>query len=224
MWQVDNRTPFAAERGWVRDRNGAEVWLVAVKCTFDIEPDGSTEVSEEQPPVLRAAGVLTASPARAASKYEADLVLTKTTTDIIVVGHAYAPGGTAVTRTRRRLSRRPGAERCCGSSAIGVWSSAASSRPEPFTKMPLVYERAFGGVDRASQQTRSATGSGAIRSAPASPSRGNTLTGAAAAQHRVSRRARSGPGTIARAGGLRRRLAATGSRGRASPAPTTTSG
>ena len=53
MWQVDNRTPFAAERGWVRDRNGTEVWLVTVKCTFDIKPDGSTEVSEEQPPVLR---------------------------------------------------------------------------------------------------------------------------------------------------------------------------
>ena len=52
MWQVDNRTPFAAERGWVRDRNGAEVWLVAVKCTFDIRPDGTTEVSEGQPPVL----------------------------------------------------------------------------------------------------------------------------------------------------------------------------
>ena len=27
MWKVDNRTPFAAEHGWVRDRNGAEGWL-----------------------------------------------------------------------------------------------------------------------------------------------------------------------------------------------------
>jgi len=53
MWQVDNRTPFAAERAWVRDRNGAEVWLVAVKCTFTIEPDGTTAVAEEQPPVRR---------------------------------------------------------------------------------------------------------------------------------------------------------------------------
>ena len=52
MFLIDNRTPFAAERGWVRDRNGAEVWLVAVKCTFDILPDGSTEVAKEQPPVL----------------------------------------------------------------------------------------------------------------------------------------------------------------------------
>ena len=27
MWQVDNRTPFAAERGWVRDRDGKRITL-----------------------------------------------------------------------------------------------------------------------------------------------------------------------------------------------------
>ena len=53
MWQLDNRTPFAAERGWVRDRDGTEIWLVAVKATFDVLPDGTTQVSKEQPPVLR---------------------------------------------------------------------------------------------------------------------------------------------------------------------------
>ena len=40
MWSVTNRTPYAAERCWVRDKNGAEVWLVAVKGTFLIGPDG----------------------------------------------------------------------------------------------------------------------------------------------------------------------------------------
>jgi len=45
MWQIDNRTPFAAERAWVRDRNGAEIWLVAVRCAFDIAPDGATRIS-----------------------------------------------------------------------------------------------------------------------------------------------------------------------------------
>ncbi len=38
---LNNKTPFAAERSWVRDRNGAEVWLVAVKGTFNILPDGT---------------------------------------------------------------------------------------------------------------------------------------------------------------------------------------
>ena len=53
MWQVENRTPFAAAGDWVRDRDGAEVWLVAVRCTFLVRPDGTTVVADEQdPPVL----------------------------------------------------------------------------------------------------------------------------------------------------------------------------
>ena len=96
MWHVDNRTPFAAERGWVRDRDGAEVWLVAVKCTFDIKPDGSTELSADQPPPLRVPEYH-GEPGTSSLKYEADLVLTKTTTDVTVVGQAHAPGGRPVT-------------------------------------------------------------------------------------------------------------------------------
>ena len=90
MWTVDNRTPFAAERAWVRDRSGAEVWLVAVKCTFDIRPDGTTVVSDGQPPVLRVAEYF-GEPGKSSIKYENDLVLTKRTTDIIVVGHSHKP-------------------------------------------------------------------------------------------------------------------------------------
>ena len=42
MWEVENLTPFAADRGWVRDKKGREIWLVVLKCTFDILPDGTT--------------------------------------------------------------------------------------------------------------------------------------------------------------------------------------
>src|SRR5688572_15640824 len=73
MWQVENRTPFAADRAWVRDRNGAEVWLVAVKCTFNIETDGSTTMSREQPPVLQVPEYY-GEPGKSSIKYEADLV------------------------------------------------------------------------------------------------------------------------------------------------------
>src|SRR4051812_9527528 len=95
MWQIDNRTPFAAERGWVRDREGAEIWLVAVKGTYDIDADGATRISPAQPPVLRVPE-FHGEPNRSSLKYDADLVLTKTTTDILVVGHAYAPANRPV--------------------------------------------------------------------------------------------------------------------------------
>jgi len=144
MWQVDNRTPFAAERGWVRDRNGAELWLVAVKCTFDIKPDGSTEVSADQPPVLRAPEYH-GEPGKSSIKYEADLVLTKPTTDVIVVGHAYAPGH-PVTALDAGFRIGP-LEKILRVSGDRTWGTLGPSAPTPFARMPLVYERAFGGVD-----------------------------------------------------------------------------
>jgi hypothetical protein len=145
MWQVDNRTPFAAERGWVRGRNGEEVWLVGVKCTFEIKPDGSTEISKAQPPVLRVPEY-NGEPGKSSIKYEADLVLTKMTTDVLVVGHAYAPRGAPVTEldVGFRIGAVTKQVRVFGNR---FWGASGSSRPEPFLEMPLVYERAFGGVD-----------------------------------------------------------------------------
>ena len=41
MWSVANKTPFAADRSWVLDKAGNKTWLVVVKATFDVQPDGS---------------------------------------------------------------------------------------------------------------------------------------------------------------------------------------
>jgi hypothetical protein len=149
MWQVENRTPFAAERGWVRDMDGAEIWLVALKCTFDIHPDGSTAVSDEQPAVLRTPEYF-GEPGKGSLKYETDLVLSKATTDIYVVGHAYAPGANPVTHldvgfrvgTVQKLLRVFGDR---------TWEGFSPTEPTAFLTMPLVYERAFGGVDARSK-------------------------------------------------------------------------
>jgi len=145
MWQIDNRTPFAAERGWVRDRDGSEVWLVAVKATFTIQEDGSAVPSKEQPPVLRLPEHH-GEPYKSSIKYEADLVLTKKCTDIIVVGHAHAPSGTAVRQLDCgfRVGSLQKAVRVFGDRH---WGMLGASNPEPFVKMPLVYERAYGGAD-----------------------------------------------------------------------------
>lgn len=145
MWLVENRTPFAVERGWVRDRSGAEIWLVAVKATFDIGPDGTTTVAKEQPPVLRVAQHH-ADPATSSVKYDADLVLTKSTTDITVVGHAHAPGGRAVTEIDVGFRVGP-VQKVLRVFGDRQWGALGPGAPAPFTKMPLVYERAFGGVD-----------------------------------------------------------------------------
>lgn len=145
MWQVENRTPFAVERGWVRDRDGAEIWLVAVKATFNINPDGSTDVSDEQPPVLRSSEYH-GEPGKSSIKYEGDLVLTKQTTDVIVVGNAYAPEGTTATQLDVGFKVGP-VQKVLRVFGDRTWGSFGASAPQPFEKMPLTYERAYGGAD-----------------------------------------------------------------------------
>lgn len=149
MWQVDNRTPFAADRGWVRDRDGAEIWLVAVKATFDILPDGSVAVSDQQPPVLRMPEYL-GEPGNSSIRYDADLVLTKTTTDVIVVGHAYAPRGEPVAYVSVGFKVGP-VQKVLRVVGDRHWSGSKPSAPQPFERMPLTYEAAFGGVDKNSE-------------------------------------------------------------------------
>src|SRR5256885_15884488 len=79
-----------AERTWIRDSNGAEVWIVAVKGTFSINSDGSTKLAEEQLDVCRTPKFL-GEPGKSSLVYESDLLHTKPTTDVILHGHAYAP-------------------------------------------------------------------------------------------------------------------------------------
>ncbi len=153
MWQLDNRTPFAAERTWVRDRNGAEIWLVAVKCTFAIKQDGTTEIAQDQPPVMMAPEHADpAAPAKSSLKYDMDLVRTKTTTDVVVLGHAYAPRGQPVTQLDIGLRAGPVLKRL-RVTGDRLWQGRSPSPPLPFVKMPLVYERAYGGYDPASAET-----------------------------------------------------------------------
>ena len=145
MWQLDNRTPFAAAQGWIRDRNGAEVWLVVVKASFDILADGSTAVSPVQPAPLRVPEHH-GEPGRSSIRYEADFVLTKATTDVLVVGHAHVPHGGMVREldVGLRVGRMQKVLRVFGDR---IWQSGRPGEPQPFATMPLVYERAFGGVD-----------------------------------------------------------------------------
>src|SRR5215470_11784720 len=92
MWTITNNTPYAAERCWVRDKNGAEVWLVAIKGTFLIRPDGSTQIADQQENVCLSP-VYRGEPGASSVLYESDLQHTKLNTDVVVNAHAYAPHG-----------------------------------------------------------------------------------------------------------------------------------
>lgn len=148
MWAITNETPFAAERTFVRDRDGAEVWLVAVRGTFDILPGGELRVAEKQPPVVLAPAYR-GDPSASSLLCDSDLVRTKLATDVLVNGSAYAPGGRPVPEVTVGLTVGPiqkrltvTGDRVVRSGLFGV----KASDPAPFVTKPINYEHAFGGT------------------------------------------------------------------------------
>lgn len=164
MWIVDNLTPFPIERTFLRDRRGAEVWIVAIRATFAIKPDGKLTYAHEQVPVNRAPAFF-GDPTKTTLKYDTDLGSTKAGVDILVHGHACAPAGrpVPVIEVALRSDRWSKVVRVHGDR---VWQSnpetggVVPGRPIPFVKLPLVYERAWGGVDPAPEPGRPVTFAG----------------------------------------------------------------
>src|SRR3954467_13888800 len=97
MWVAENNTPFRIERGFLRDRNGGEVWINVVKGIFDIRPDGTLRAAKEQdvPPARVAAW--TGEPGKSSLLHDTDFIIGKSGTDILIQGHAYAPRGRPAT-------------------------------------------------------------------------------------------------------------------------------
>ena len=150
MWTVTNNTPFAAERSWVRDRDGGEIWLVAVKATFSLGPDGQVAVAKEQAPVCQSP-LFRGDPAASSLLYDCDLPRKKVGTEVLLHGHAYAPRGREVADVEvslqvadREKRLRIYGDRVYQDTLLGL----RVSEPQPFLKMPITYERAFGGVDQ----------------------------------------------------------------------------
>ena len=150
MWQLDNHTPFAAERTWTRDRDGAELWLVAVRCAFDIAPDGTTSPSDPQPAVVLIPELVDAGNPAAGLKFDSDLLRTKVTTDVLLHGQAQGQGGRPVTELDVGFRVGPVVKQL---RVIGdrVWCGDSPTPAEPFIRMPLVWGRAYGGYDPASR-------------------------------------------------------------------------
>lgn len=150
MWSLNNQTPFQADRAWCRDRLGAEVWLVAVKGTFVVDgTTGSLRLHEHQEEVHQAPKFRKDSEP-SSLEYDTDLCLSKDATDVLVEGYALSPDARHVRRLDVSLSIE-GKEKRLRVTGDRVWRRGllglVPSSPTPFVKMPIVYERAYGGAD-----------------------------------------------------------------------------
>jgi hypothetical protein len=143
--QLDNTSPYAAQIFALCDRNGVETLVVVVKGTFTI--GSPLAVAREQQPVVLADEYrddpATTSLARAAEGH-----LPKPGTDVVVVGEACAPREREVTTLDVGVGIR---DRLVQAHVSGerYWTEGVGgvqpSRPRPFVRIPVTYERAFGG-------------------------------------------------------------------------------
>jgi hypothetical protein len=163
MWQLVNNTSFAADKTLIADRNGADMWVVALKCTYTIRPDGATEVAEDQAKIVPAPKHR-GDAAKTALLYESDLDYTKTTTDVVLNGSAYAPPGRPVSQID--VAMKVGSlEKVLRVFGDRFWEPGGPfgitlSRPQPFQLMPITYERAFGGTEDNGWEPRNPVGVG----------------------------------------------------------------
>ena len=130
------------------DPDGRERVVVVVKGTFGFPTNGTvpTLLPEQVPLVM--ADEFTGEPGYSATTYEAEFAPYKHKCDVVVNGSAYAPGG--VPTTRVRVGIRVGAiEKALDVVGDRVWTgSGVPSEPATFVRMPLSYDRAYGGADQ----------------------------------------------------------------------------
>jgi hypothetical protein len=151
MWTLKNHTPYKVAKSWGRDKDGVHEWIIAVKGTFDIgniRMDGVPRLADEQLPPLIAAeyvGEVGASSLR----YDCDLLGAKLTTDIVLNGTAYAPGGHACDEFEVGMQVGP-VHKVLNVKGTRRWRRRlfiGKSHSEPVVQVPIVYERAYGGYD-----------------------------------------------------------------------------
>jgi hypothetical protein len=149
--EVFHNTPFTASLDAILDKDGSEARVIVLKATYELNKNGKLTIAEEQEPICEGDQFLN-KPTFSSTLYEDDTAAYfKPATDIIVIGHAYAPQEQPVKSLHCSLTVGEIAK------TIAVFGDrywdynalfgTAKTTPEPFFRMPLCWERAFGGVD-----------------------------------------------------------------------------
>ncbi len=144
-----NTSRFAALAVPYTAPDGREVVIAVVKATFARRGAGRMVLADQQVPI-RPSDVPHVPDARESSvRYPSDICTAKQGTDVVIVGDAVSPSPVTVmdvaARVRDRgVHLRVHGERIYDQGAVGVVVGPAA----PFERMPVVYERAYGGASK----------------------------------------------------------------------------
>jgi hypothetical protein len=160
MLQLRDTSPFATTLFSAPDLRGVDTLIVVITASFELA--AQVELAARQQPVALA-DEYWGEAATTSLRVPGQAHLPKPGTDVIVIGDACAPGGRPVTEL--------GVELCVGDrhKRVHVWGDRAwveagrhvqPSRPRPFERVPIVWERAYGGIGRAAAEPRNPVGAG----------------------------------------------------------------
>jgi len=161
MADLENATRFGAIAIPSSDRDGRDLLLIVVAARFHLPTPRTSgadllpvEVQAPPPRVETYCG----EPGQSSVRLEGQAGYTRPATDIYVWGQACAPKARPIERMEVSIQVGPCSTRLC---VFGerVWQrslarGAVPSAPEAFVAMPLVWERAFGGVAPESSEAR----------------------------------------------------------------------
>lgn len=157
---LENATPFGAVAMPSMDREGRDVLLIVVGAQFVLPAPGNGHPRLQPLPTQEIPSTTDeyfGEPGRSSILREGQSPYTKPATDISIRGSAHAPNGVPVTTMMVNIRVGP-----CGVdlqvTGDRVWQRALTrtrpSDPAPFISMPLIWERAYGGVATSSTELR----------------------------------------------------------------------
>jgi hypothetical protein len=145
MLQLHNTSPFVPAIFGLPDCAGIDTLVVVVKATFELGP--LPRIAEKQRPIVLA-DEYWGDPTASSLRYPSEVHLGKPATDVIVIGSAHAPHGQPVTEldVAVRVGDRSQRVRVYGDRH---WTAGLRglqpSEAKPFVRMPITWERAYGG-------------------------------------------------------------------------------
>lgn len=152
--RIDNETPFQVEALPMLGPGDRPALTVIVKGTFKIVPGEAAVAAEEQLPLFFADVPHDEKAGGGSLRFESDIVPFKPRADIVLIGRAHVPPGKVARAmdTSLRVGKVRKVVRVFGDrhwTCGGRFLPVGHSQPKPYKTMDLVYERAFGGIDKA---------------------------------------------------------------------------
>jgi hypothetical protein len=152
--KIDNKTGFAFEPVFVTDNEAKPLLVAVVKATFQIEGSEKLKLAEKQMPV-NLAGQYWGDPDNSSYKYEPEGAMYKPATDVALIGHAYGLPNQSHAMVSFRVGALQKVARVTGDRCwVRTLGIIHKTTPMPFEKIPLIYERAFGGWDRSRENPK----------------------------------------------------------------------